>query len=501
MGIEQQQQPLDGPRLNYPSVLDPSTLTTTTTTTNEKLPTTTPTPTTPTTEEQHNGINKTNHHLQPQPQQLQPQQYETYRSRFWILAVFSCIAFMQTIAWGTFGPITESALAAFPNWTPATIAAFPTWGPIIVIVFTIPMMWLTQKLGLRLGVLVCALLLTLGTMLRCFTSQQTPFTILCHISSIMFAFSACMVLSLPAMIAAIWFPPSERITATAVGALMCQLGSAGMYLSPLVVSTPTNNNPSDQERDNIRGDIMILMYIHFGVATCLLIAVGVYFPAKPPSPPSASSAEEKITYFAGIKAIVKNPQLLMVLLVYAVSYGVPVVWIGVLNLSLIEIDIYQEQAMGVAVTAVVCSCVASFITARVTDKMYGHLRLTVIGLLGLSSVFFLWFLLLSTRVITPNLGQAYVAVAGGLCFEYATVPLLVELGVELGYPIPESVTGAALTLVFNIISLIFLGLFQIPDISHQWVSYVLLSCVTLTILPMIFVKETHKRSDTDRKYL
>lgn len=62
--------------------------------------------------------------------------------------------------------------------------------------------------------------------------------------------------------------------------------------------------------------------------------------------------------------------------------------------------------MGVAVTAVVTCCAASFVAARVADKMYGHLRVTVIGLLGLSSVFFLWFLLLSTRVITPSLGNA-----------------------------------------------------------------------------------------------
>ena len=71
-------------------------------------------------------------------------------------------------------------------------------------------------------------------------------------------------------------------------------------------------------------------------------------------------------------------------------------------------------------------------------------------------------LILSTRVWRFT-GQVYVAVAGGLGFEYATVPLLVELAVEIGFPIPESVTGATLTFVFNIVSLVFLGLFQIPN--------------------------------------
>lgn len=426
--------------------------------------------------------------------------YQTYLTRFWILAVFSLIAFLQTIVWGTFGPITESALVAFPTWTEATIAAFPNWGPIIVVVFTIPMMWLTQKLGLRLGVLTCAVLLTSGTLVRCFPSQELPFTILCHVSSILFAFAACMTLSLPAMVAATWFPPNERITATAVGALMCQLGGAALYLEPLVVRYPKEDH-TEQDVEDIRSDIKKLMYIHFGAAAFLLLAVAIYFPARPQTPPSASSAKEKINFFMGIKGIIKNPQLLLVLVAYAFSFGVPVVWIGVLNLSLIEIDIHQEQSMGVAVTAVVCSAIAAFINARITDKVYGHLRVTIIGLLVLSSVFFLWFLLLSTQVIVPSLGQVYAAVAGGVCFEYATVPLLVELAVEIGYPIPESVTGAALTLLFNLVALVFLGLFQIPESKHLWVSYVLLACVSLTVLPLMFVKETHKRSDTDRKYI
>lgn len=65
----------------------------------------------------------------------------------------------------------------------------------------------------------------------------------------------------------------------------------------------------------------------------------------------------------------------------------------------------QDKAMGVAVTAVVCSGVTAFIAARITDKVYGHLKMTVIVLLGISSVFFLWFLLLTTQVIYPTLGK------------------------------------------------------------------------------------------------
>ncbi|XP_042863970.1 uncharacterized protein LOC122248178 [Penaeus japonicus] len=183
--------------------------------------------------------------------------YKTYYTRFWVLAVFSTIAFLQSMVWGTFGPILESAEAAF-GWSDAMVAAFPNWGPVIVVLFTIPMMWSTQKMGLRRGMLACATLIFAGTLVRCFSSDPTIFTVLCHVGAVLNSFAACMTLSLPAMVAAVWFPPDERITATAVGALMCQLGGAAMYMGPLVVRSPDNDGLTPED---IRGDIMTLMYI------------------------------------------------------------------------------------------------------------------------------------------------------------------------------------------------------------------------------------------------
>ena len=42
---------------------------------------------------------------------------------------------------------------------------------------------------------------------------------------------------------------------------MCQLGAAAMYLGPLVVRYPSSEVVSQEEREAIRGDIMVLMYI------------------------------------------------------------------------------------------------------------------------------------------------------------------------------------------------------------------------------------------------
>ena len=50
----------------------------------------------------------------------------------------------------------------------------------------------------------------------------------------------------------------------AVGTLMCQLGAAAMYLGALVVRYPSRKDVANltvEEREDIRGDIMVLMYI------------------------------------------------------------------------------------------------------------------------------------------------------------------------------------------------------------------------------------------------
>merc|ERR1719317_595802 len=79
----------------------------------------------------------------------------------------------------------------------------------------------------------------------------------------------------------------------------------------------------------------------------------------------------------------------------------------------------------------------------------------------------------------------------------STSPLLMEFGVEKLYPISEGMIGGWLNIWYNIISVIFLGLFDIPHIGVKWLSYVLpFSC--FSVLPiMLMVKEEYKRRTVD----
>ncbi|XP_042858768.1 solute carrier family 49 member 4 homolog [Penaeus japonicus] len=297
-----------------------------------------------------------------------------------------------------------------------------------------------------------------------------------------------------------WFSPGECTTAIAVALLMNQLGGVTMYFSPLVVRAPVEGVlQEDVQREDIRGDITILMYIHFGMSFVLFLCVLFYFPDGPPSPPSPSSQEEREDFVTSLKDFLRNPNLILLVVAYGVSFGVVGNWLGFMTYSLLEIGIHQEETMGVAISATLSASVAAFVAARLTDKMYGFLKVTILGLLATSFAFFLWFFYLSTGVIAPTLTQAYISVTVGVACQFASVPLLLQLCLELAFPISEGVVGAVVTTCFAFVSLVFLLLFLIPDVGYVWVSYVILFSVSLSLIPVLFVKEEHKRTQADQE--
>ena len=60
---------------------------------------------------------------------------------------------LQCTVWNTYGPIAKSVMYAY-NWPNSTIAMMANWGTIMFCLFTVPIMWIHQKYGLRAAVLL-----------------------------------------------------------------------------------------------------------------------------------------------------------------------------------------------------------------------------------------------------------------------------------------------------------------------------------------------------------
>lgn len=421
---------------------------------------------------------------------------KTYPRRFWILGVFSFIALFQCLQWNTWGPISASVNAAYSGWGSGTVAMMANWGTITFVIFVAPMCWLMNTKGLRAGVFCCAVLIATGTVLRilAFIGDSTEFfTVMCHLCAILVGTSGTLVMAAPPMIAAEWFPPKERTTATAIAQVFNQMGNGFSYLEPLIVRSPSDVSPAE-----IREDIKVLMYIYAAIGVAVLLIVYIYYPSKPPSPPSLSSTVERLQFWESLKKMFRNRDLILVTLSYGISVGVPSAWIAVLNYSLQAINIHQDDAMWIGLAAVICSSISGLIAARLTDVVYGHIRMSLILNMTATLACFYWFYLIAGGSIPVVRWQVYATVVGGMSLNFLTCPLFFELAVETAYPCPEILVGGLLTGVNNLMGLIFLFIFLIPNIGYNWVTYLLLATSSLSILPLCFVKEEYARSSMDR---
>ncbi|XP_069980569.1 solute carrier family 49 member 4 [Penaeus vannamei] len=417
---------------------------------------------------------------------------KTYRRRFWILLVFAMLTGFQGQQWNTWGPIGASMGAAYPGWGSSTVAMMANWGPITFLIFVAPMCWLMNTRGVRVSVVTCATMMSVGTLLRCIPAPPAIFTALCHVCAFLVGTSGTIMLAAPPLLAADWFPPQERTTATAVPIVANQVGSALSYLEARVVRAPGDSvTPAD-----IRSDVTTLLSVEAGIAAALLVMTVAYFPSRPSSPPSITSAAPRLEYRATLAAIARNRDVLLVFASYGLS-SIP--WEAVLSYYLSTLGIQQDEASWLGFVAVVASAAAGLLAARLNDLIYGHALPCVLALMLASIGAFYWLCLLSWGTIAVAKWQVYTSVIGGMAVNLGATSLFVELAVELAYPCPEGVVTGFMEAVPNVTGAIFLFLFFIPDIGYTWVVYYLLGSCVACVLPLLLVKEEYARSSIDRR--
>ncbi len=93
---------------------------------------------------------------------------------------------------------------------------------------------MVDRLGLRRSVTLAALLVAIGSSLRCITTKAPYALILANLGQILNAAGGPLVLATPAKLSATWFPPEHRTTATSVAVMSNYLGSGYAERSALI---------------------------------------------------------------------------------------------------------------------------------------------------------------------------------------------------------------------------------------------------------------------------
>lgn len=206
-------------------------------------------------------------------------------------------------------------------------------------------------------------------------SDITVRTVFIYIGHLIAMFPSFIPNGAPPLVSTTWFPPNERTTATAIGSLAFNIGGAlGFLIGPAMIpksfdnSTENNNhNLTDKDVKFIEARLMDYFYVQIGIAAFLFLCVTIYFPTRPPLPPSTTQLTRKRTevgYVEGIKMLFANWSYWLLSLIFAVSFGIYYGWSSVLDLAIQPFNIDEKTSGWLGTGGSLAGIVSGIIIAR-----------------------------------------------------------------------------------------------------------------------------------------
>lgn len=469
--------------------------------------------------------------------QQMPSAVHTYKRRWYMLFLFSTIGLWQGIVWNTWGPISDSAKLVF-GWRDAEIAMFANVGNAMYCVVVFFASYIMDVIGLRVATLICSGFIFVGAAVRCITSASDAQYWLCFLGAVLNGSAGTVTFSAPALFSSIWFPRNQRATATAIMSMFNYIGvSASFIIGPQIVkfinpfakinvstaynhyftaeslndqisnisnATPIPIVPSNKDAiiANQRHEIMELLYIEAGVAALLFLLVIIYFPSKPPKPPSISAAVERLDFKEGLKILSKQGKFWLVGLSYSIPSGVLGMWCSVLNINLHHVSpsFTQDTAGWLGFYYITAGAVAGLFVCMFSDHFARHIKGLLLGLYICAGAALLWVLLLCESYIPYTKEQLFGSVILAGVFINAAIPLFYEMASELCYPVAEGIIGGYLTFLNNLVGVFLLSSFYIPNLGASWLNWTMLISTVATIPLLALVPASYERLQLDSSY-
>ncbi|XP_006815222.1 solute carrier family 49 member 4 homolog [Saccoglossus kowalevskii] len=429
------------------------------------------------------------------PNSFDDQDTAVYKRRWYILITFSLTAFTQSAAWNTWGPIADTAKSVL-GWSAADIALLTNWGPIGYIPTALFWAWLMDVKGMRVSSLMASALVAAGLAIRCIPVPMHLMKLTMNVGQCLCGIAGPVLMAGPTSISVTWFPPNERTTATAIASIFAYFGVAASFLiGPMIVkdrTTGTNTTMSPINTTELEKG---------GWAALLFLIAVVYFPAKPPLPPSRSASIQRVEYKPGILKLVKSIQFWYLGLAYGLTTGVYAGWGTVVDIILRNVGtsgVSQSEAAWIGFWGNIAGSIGGLFIARVVDCIGGHIKIILLISYGLSGITIGWFLFLRYDIIAFHTVSLYVSLISLGFLLTASVPLIYELTVENSYPIAEGITTIVLTWLNNFFCLLFLVILMIPSVGTAWMNWMLLSSVVLAIPLLILFREKYNRMIVDK---
>ena len=232
------------------------------------------------------------------------------------------------------------------------------------------------SLGLRISVLLNGFLSVVGK-----GFQVIPFgdskvrTIFINLGQFLVMAGGPVALGAPPLVSATWFPPAERTTATAIGSLAGYFGIAvafavgpAMVPDQVLASTVGNSSASGKSpnlANVLSHKITRYTYFELGLCTAVFLCALLYFPSRPPLPPSlTSSRPHTLSTKASLRQVMKNGQFWLLITLAGLTFGIYFGWFSMLDVFLAKFNVDPITAGWLGCSATLAGVVSGIFLAR-----------------------------------------------------------------------------------------------------------------------------------------
>ncbi|KAL1420758.1 hypothetical protein MTO96_023800 [Rhipicephalus appendiculatus] len=376
--------------------------------------------------------------------------------RFFMVTIFCIATTMPAFQWLQYSIVSNIVEKYYDvgstavSWTAMVFyAAYVT--------MAIPCAWVLEKYGLRITVLCGACLTAIGACIKLFSVRPDRFTYVI-IGQVFPALTTAFTAAVPARLASAWFKYEEISKASSVGMLGVQLGSALGFVVP----------PHVLHKADVQGSLRSLC-IGVAIASSLaFLVVIVFFEDKPVHPPSFSemlnryNINKRTTFGEDMRTLMKDRNFILLLVSYGINTGCFYSISTTLNPVILNYFPGDESFAGILGLCIILSgFLGSWMGGYLVDKTEMFKGITLATYVLTTVTLLLHSLLLLER------SHALTLIACTLLGFFLTgyMPLGVQLGAEITYPLNEALPACLLSMAAQGTSLVITHIFDI--VRHQ----------------------------------
>lgn len=242
---------------------------------------------------------------------------------------------------------------------------------------------------------------------------------------ILIGFAQPFLLCAPTRYSDLWFTDRGRISATAVMSLANPFGGAlGQLIDPFW-ATKASDIPN--------------MVLYISIISSVAAVPSFFVPARPPTPPTASSSMPKVGIVESLKISARTPSFWLILAPYSVYVGFFNALSSLLNQILAPYGFSEDDAGICGAILIVVGLVTAAIVSPIVDRTKSYLVFvkTLAPLIALSYLAFIWM------PETRTLAGPYVVAAILGASSFALVPVALEYLVEVTWPASPEIGSTA----------------------------------------------------------